>query len=122
MKNPKWKVVALVAIILVGCGLIARTMTTDDGLEISEYYFLVDVETGEVFRADKRIPLQSPNPNTGKTSLIRICKADDGSFFVSERDMALLGFLDKEVVVSVIDVKTGEIKTPLQRVVDYPRK
>lgn len=121
MKPKPWQIAVIVIGLLAAGWLFISTLAGGDDLDIPDYYYLIDVETGTVFKADKRVPLDSPNPDTGKKSLVRVGKAEDGTWFVSERDLALLNYVDKDVQVKAIDPKTGELKITPESPKSYPR-
>ncbi|MBX3386071.1 MAG: hypothetical protein KF768_05845 [Phycisphaeraceae bacterium] len=125
MKPKPWQTVLIAVGLLVGGGLIVYSLSGRDAVEIPDAYFLVDVETGQVFRASlssNRVPIPAEHPETGRVSLIGATKGDDGKFFVSRRDLIMLSNLDKSVTNSAVDASSGEIKLQPGRMIDYPRK
>lgn len=123
MKPKPWQTAVIAIGLLLGGGLIVYSLAGSDGLEIADAYYLVDVETGQVYRASlssNRVPIPAIHPETGRVSLIGASRKEDGTFYVSGRDLAMLSNLDKSVKNSAVDASTGEIAAS-GKPIDYPR-
>lgn len=112
MKVKGWQTAVIVLGLLVGGVSIAYTLAGPGEPSLAHRYFLIDVESGEIFEVDsKRYLLTIPavNPATQRISMVRVLKDEEGKWRVFERDRPLLDELDKGVKVQAVDAQTGEV-------------
>lgn len=126
MKVKPWQIAVIVIGLLVGVGSAMYQLLTSSGPKLSDSMLLIDVETGEVFRASTTgngIMLPARRPDTGKIALLRLRKDDEGKYYVTPRDLSLLQFLDKDVEVKAINADTGDVVNPPKDIKAYnPKK
>ncbi len=79
---------------------------------------LVDVTSGDLFTFDisgrRAVAYPELNPATGKAALLGVNKAEDGKWYISQRQLHLLEQI-KEAPAAVIDRKTGEVRISSER-------
>ena len=51
-------------------------------------------------------------PETGKIALLRVRSEDGGKYYVSDRDLGLLQYLDQGIEVKAIDAESGDVLAP----------
>lgn len=126
MNAKPWQIVVIVVGLLIGVAGIVYVARPADKVKIADTVHVVDVTTGEVFKADisGRRTVPTVNPETGKESLVR-CYFDkaDGKWKVGSRDMAIVRYLQSQnVAVEAVDLRTGEILADVKDVTPYRRK
>lgn len=126
MNAKPWQIVVIVVGLLIGVAGIVYVVRPAAKVKIADTVHVVDVTTGEVFKASiagrKTIP--TVNPETGQESLVR-CYFDeaDGKWKVGSRDMAIVRYLQSQnVAVEAVDLRTGEILADVTDVTPYRRK
>lgn len=117
-----WQIgVMVIAVIAVGAAAWYTFFANDPGRHLDKSVLLVDVETGQLWRAStKRRGLLLPeiSPETGRASLYSATKLEDGGYRVMDRRMDLLrgdveaGALD-EIIVD-LDSGRFEAKLPVR--------
>jgi hypothetical protein len=114
MKAKPWQIALIVIGLAVGIGSAAWFAFSGDEVKLDRRYFLVDVETGQIYEVDStkyRLVLPATNPETGKVSLIGIHQSEDGTWKVPSRDLASASQLDKGVQVKAVD-QDGNLVNP----------
>jgi hypothetical protein len=112
MKIKPWQVAVIVIGILVGVGSAVYQLITPSGPRLPDSMLLIDVESGQVYRANTRgrsVMLPARRPDTGKIALLRLRTDDEGKHYVSGRDLSLLQYLDQGVEVKAINPESGDV-------------
>jgi hypothetical protein len=125
MKAKPWQIALIVIGLAVGIGSAAWFSFGGDDVRLPTTHFLVDVESGEIFEFDSRkhqLVLPARHPETGRSTLIRLIKDDEGNWYVSERELGLLRIMDKDVKVQAIDPSTGNLTGQAPRPKTYRLK
>ncbi len=115
MKAKPWQIALIVIGLAVGLGSGAWFVLGGDEVKLERRYFLVDVETGDLFEVDSikyRLVLPARNPETGRVSLIGVHREDDGTWYVPKRDLDSIRQLDKGVEVKAINRESGDLIKP----------
>lgn len=123
MKIKPWQIIVIVVGLVAAIGVTVWNLTNSDELDIPNSYFVIDVESGQIYRVNRNrvmLSLPAPNPESGKLSLIGLAK-DDKGYYVTERDLATLRMLDSGVKNNAVDEKTGELKNQSQSFIDYKK-
>lgn len=124
MKAKPWQIALIVIGLAVGIGSAAWFALSGDEVRLERRYFLIDVETGQIYEVDSnkhRLVLPAQHPETGRVSLIGIHRDDDGTWYVPRRDLECIAQLDKDVQVKAVD-SNGELVEPPRAPVKYQRK
>lgn len=111
----KWQVPTVVVCFTVAIAVALYTFLSGDPLKPITDIYLIDVETGQGYVHDMRrasimIPARRPD-GSNKYALIRLDKREDGTFYVSPRDLEGLSAIDQGIENKFVDPNTGEIKT-----------
>lgn len=112
MKVKPWQIAVIVIGLLVGLGSAVYQLVAASGPELPDSMLLIDVETGQVYRASTHgngIMLPARRPDSQTIALLRLRKEDNGEFVVAPRDLGLLDYLSKDVQVKAIDAETGRV-------------
>ena len=125
MKARPWQIVVIAVGLVVGALGVLYVTLPSDKVKIADTVHVVDVTTGEVFRADisGRRTTPTVNPATGQESLVR-CYFDeaDGKWKVGQRDLSMVRYLQSQnIPIKAVDLQTGEILTEV-KVRTYRRK
>lgn len=114
MKVKPWQMAVIVVGLLVGIGSAVWVMIRPPEVRLASECYLLNVESGEVFVAEmsskKRLTFPARDPDTGKFTLIRLTKDENGQLYVDDRDLTLLNHLEKDVAVKAVDPRTGDLK------------
>lgn len=89
-KPKKWQIAVLAAGALALAVSLFLYFTREDKLDLPNRVYLADVSTGEVFEAStKDRPAITPevHPTTGKLTLVRVRKDEQGKWKVNQTDM-----------------------------------
>jgi hypothetical protein len=122
MNVKPWQIIVIVLGLLIGVGSVVYMLATTDGPRVKTIMYLVDVETGELYRADLEklaVALPGQHPISHRTCLVRIIKDDSGKWVVGKRDRGLFAQLDKDVQNKAVDPETGELLMPAKTPVEY---
>jgi hypothetical protein len=122
MKVKPWQIALIVIGMLVGVGSAVYTLLGSGGPELANSILLVDVETGQLYRADvhnKAVMLPARRPGDGKVALLRVRKDESGKYYVGERDLRLIEHLDKGVEVKAVMTDSGDVPQPSKDVKKY---
>lgn len=112
MRIKPWQIAVIVIGLLVGLGSAVYQIVAASGPDLPDSMLLIDVETGQVYRASTHgngIMLPARRPDTGKIALIRLRTGENGEYEVAPRDLGLLDYLDKDVQVKAIDAESGKV-------------
>jgi hypothetical protein len=112
MKIKPWQLAVIVLGLVVGIGAFVYMYATTEEINIARVMYLVDVENGDLYKVnlDGYIPVvPARHPDTGKIQLVRVQKDDSGGWFMTQRDMVMLGALDKDVKNTVVDPESGKL-------------
>jgi hypothetical protein len=112
MKVKPWQIAVIVIGLLVGLGSVVYQLLAPSGPDLPDSMLLIDVETGQLYRADisgKGVMLPARRPETGKIALLRVRSEDGGKYYVADRDLGLLQYLDQGIEVKAIDVESGDV-------------
>jgi hypothetical protein len=115
MKAKPWQIALIVIGLAVGLGSVVWFAMSGDTVGLDRRYFLVDVESGDIFEVDSskyRLVLPARHPETGRVSLVGVSQDDDGTWFVSRRDLDTIKQLDREVQVKAVDTSSGDLVNP----------
>ena len=124
MKSKPWQIMVIVLGLVIAGGVTAWNLIGSEDGEIPDSYYLIDVESGQIYRVNRqrvRLAIPAPNPETGRIALIGLSK-DDKGFYVSDRDLGTIKVLDEGVKNNAVDAQTGELKDPSKPIVDYKKK
>lgn len=120
MKIKSWQIGVIVVGLLVGVGSIAYTLTTGGGATIADHYFLVDVETGDLYKVNtKKYALYMPalRPGSDRRTLVPVQQQDGvwhvGSNWLNPADMP------EDVEFKAVDRNTGEVSSGAKAPVWY---
>jgi len=122
MKVKPWQIAVIVLGLAIGLGSVIYSAASTDASPVKSIEYLVDVETGDLYRADLRmraVLLPARHPETHRICLVRIRQDDGGKWSVSKRDRSLLSMLDKDVVNKAVDQETGDLLMPAKAPVEY---
>ncbi len=126
MKIKLWQIVVIVIGLLAGGVSLAITAMKSDDMKVNSILFLVDVESGDLYRVNLEklaVTLPAFHPKTKRLTLVRINKNDKGAWVVGGRDLSLLAQLDKAAEIKAINPETGELigaaKSPVEYVPTY---
>lgn len=92
-KPKTWQIAVLAAGALALSISLFFYFTREDKLDLPNRVFLADVSTGDVFEVstkDRPAIVPEVNPNTGKATLVRVKKDDQGKWRVNRTDMSAL--------------------------------
>jgi len=117
------KLVASLAILAVGGGLVAWHFFGGDRLDKAEYRYLVDITTGETYRVKmstiNMLIIPARHPETREPVLFPVERDDDGRWRVGDR---YLGDLDRsEYGTELHPVAGGRPIGPLDEEDDFVR-
>ncbi len=115
MKAKPWQIALIVIGLAVGLGSAAWFAFSGDDVQLDRRYFLIDVESGDIFEVDStkyRLVLPARHPETGRISLIGVHRGDNGVWFVPPRDLGSIKQLDKGVEVKAINKDSGDLINP----------
>jgi hypothetical protein len=125
MKAKPWQIAVIVIGLLVAAGFMTWSFVGSDSGDVPRYYFLVDVESGQIYRVDRNkysgMLIPAINPETGKRSLIGLAK-DDKGFYVTPRDVESIKGLEKDIKNNVVDAATGELKAEAKQPIEFRQK
>lgn len=124
MKAKPWQIGLIVVGLVVGAGSAAWFFFGGDQVRLDRQYYLIDVETGQIFEVDStryRLVLPAQHPETGKVSLIGVHKDETGRWYVPRRDLGSVSQLDKGVEVKAVD-RDGELVNPPGAPVRYEKR
>jgi dipeptidyl aminopeptidase/acylaminoacyl peptidase len=113
MKSKPWQMVVIALGLLVGGGSLAYNLVNSGEVQTADAVFLVDVETGKLYRfstgGGTGIMFPARRPDTKQIALVRVIKGEDGAWRVSDRDLSQLDHLDEGVKVAAVDPSTGKL-------------
>lgn len=115
MKAKPWQIALIVIGLAVGLGSAAWFAFSGDDVKLDRRYYLVDVETGDIYEVDStkhRLVLPAMHPETGRVCLIGIHRLEDGTWEVPGRDLSSISQLEKGVQVKAVDRETGRLVNP----------
>jgi hypothetical protein len=107
MKAKPWQIVVIVAALVIAAVSVALTLRRNDQPKLSEDVMLVDVTTGQLWKA-ARVGIPATNPETGKQSLVSVYQDQNGRWMTSNREVAVVTTLG--VQPTAVDTSTGEVK------------
>lgn len=118
-KPKTWQIAVLAAGAIALAVSIFLYFTREDAIDLPKRVYLADVTTGDVFEVStKERPAITPevNPSTGKATLVRVRKDDQGKWKVNRTDMqALEEGVDRSAVKGEeLVFKSGPAKMVLQ--------
>ncbi len=125
MTAKPWQIALIAVGLVVGIASVVYNAVASGGPNLRHQYFLIDVQSGQVYEVDARrtrLILPATNPETGKISLVGIEKDEKGQWIVNPKDRAALAQLDQGVVNSVVDAETGTLKSPAKAPITYVEK
>ncbi|MFN7022409.1 MAG: hypothetical protein ACK4WH_13925 [Phycisphaerales bacterium] len=115
MKAKPWQVALIAVSLLAAAASTIYTLMTGDPVRPVTHVFLIDVESGKIYKADIRksltIPARRPDGNRER-ALLRLDVDDSGRYYVNRRDRDSIGALDPEVEVKAINPSSGELLNP----------
>lgn len=114
MKAKPWQIALIVIGLAVGLGSVVWFAASGDTVRLSQQYYLIDVESGELFDVDSskyKLMLPARHPDTGRITLVGVSKDEDGSWYVPRRQLGLLRQLEAGVEVKAIDSDSGELRS-----------
>lgn len=115
MKVKGWQIVVIVLGLLVGGVLVGYSVFGAGDGDLADSMYLVDVETGSLYQysitSGRSLILPARRMDTKQIALVRITREADGSWVVSQRDLASLGGLDQGISTKAIDVESGRLLT-----------
>ncbi len=115
-----WQIAAIVLGLLGGAALITLNALSGEKPVLVNELFLVDVETGQVFRsAEDTTLIPATNPATGKSTLYPVAKVE-GSWVISSRYIEDIRRGQKDI--KTFDPSTGKVTTPSPEVTDLPSR
>lgn len=112
MQAKPWQIALIVIGLLVGIGSAAWFVLGGDGVTLEHRYYLIDVDSGEIFEVNSKkykLMLPARHPDTNKIALVGVSQGEDGVWFVPERQLGMLKQLDKDVQVKAVDPDSGEL-------------
>lgn len=115
MNAKPWQIALIVIGLAVGIGSGLWFAFAGDAVSLERRYFLIDVETGDIYEVDSskyRLVLPAMHPETGRVCLVGVHKDENGTWEVPPRDLSSIGQLEKGVQVKAVDPKTGELVNP----------
>lgn len=115
MKAKPWQIALIVVGLLVGVGSAAWFVLGGDRVTLEHRYYLIDVESGEIFEVNaKKYKLMLParHPDTNKIALVGVSQGEGGVWFVPERQLGMLKQLDKTVQIKALNPDSGELIGP----------
>ena len=115
MKAKPWQIALIVIGLAVGIGSAAWFAFSGDEVQLDRRYFLIDVETGDIYEVDStkyRLVLPARHPESGRICLIGVHKEETGEWYVPPRDLDSIKQLDKDVQVKAVDKKSGDLINP----------
>ncbi len=93
-EKPKtWQIAVLAAGAIALAISLFMYFTREDRLDLPQRVYLADVSTGEVYEVstkDRPAIVPEVNPNTGKLTLVRVRKDEQGKWRVNRTDMSAL--------------------------------
>lgn len=122
MRIKPWQIAVIVIGLLVGLGSAVYQLVAPSGPQLPDSMLLIDVETGQIYRASTHgngIMLPARRPDTGKIALLRLRTEDNGQYVVSPRDLGLLDSLDQGVEIKAIDAESGKVLHPSKDIKTY---
>lgn len=122
MKVKPWQIALIVIGLLVGAGSTIYTLLGSGGPQLADSVLLIDVETGQLYRASTRskaIMLPARRPSDGKIALLRVRVDDQGKYYVTDRDLRLIDALDKGIEVKAVATDSGDIAEPSKEIKTY---
>ena len=125
MKAKPWQIALIVIGLAVGLVSAAWFVLGGDEVQLDRRYFLIDVETGDIYDVDSkkyRLVLPAMHPESGRVVLVGVQKDDTGVWFVPPRDLESVRQLDKSVQVKAIDPATGGVVNPAGKPKRYATK
>lgn len=115
-----WQIAAIVIGLLGGVALITLNALSGEKPSLTQELFLVDVETGQIFRSVEDTTLiPATHPATGRSTLYPVAKVD-GTWVISSRYIEDIRRTQKDI--TTFDPSTGKITTPSPDVADLPSK
>jgi hypothetical protein len=124
MKVKGWQIAVIVIGFVVAIASITYSLSGPGEPQLPHRYYLIDVETGDIFDVDSKkylLAIPATNPATQKVSMLRVRKDEDGTWRVFERDLALFSALDKSVKVNAVDRDSGEVLGTVKDPVPFKR-
>jgi len=112
MKAKPWQIALIVIGLAVGLVSAAWFVLGGDEVQLDRRYFLIDVETGDIYDVDSkkyRLVLPAMHPESGRVVLVGVQKDATGVWFVPPRDRASIAQLGKDVQVKAVDKETGTL-------------
>ncbi len=118
-KPKAWQIVVLAVGAIALAASLFMYFTREDKLDLPNRVFLADVSTGEVFEASTKVrPAITPeaNPTTGKLTLVRVRKDEQGKWKLNQTDMRNLeeGIDRSAVNGEELVFKSGPVKLELK--------
>ncbi len=122
MAAKPWQIAVIAGGLLLGGGLLVwQTMgTTAEDAHMTKTVMLVDVTSGQIYKADTRkggVLFPARSPETGKRALLPVHKDDSGKWVVSPRYLDILQQVEAEN--KVVDAKTGDLQQASSDVREY---
>jgi hypothetical protein len=118
-KAKPWQIALIVVAMVVACVSMFMTFSKSKKVDLSHQLTMVDVATGDLytFNTKKRaVGIPEYSPDTGKATLLPVTKKDDGKWYINQRYIDSIDYMDD--VVAVVDRDTGLVKVTS----DKPRK
>ncbi len=125
MNAKPWQIALIVIGLVVGVGSGAWFVFGGDEVRLERRYFLIDVESGDIFEVDStkyRLVLPAIHPDTGRTTLVGVSQDESGGWYVSPRDLGSIRELGQGVEVKAVDLDSGELVNPAGKPRRYVKK
>jgi hypothetical protein len=122
MKAKPWQIALIVIGLLVGVGSVTYTLLNSGEPALADSILLVDVETGQLYRANvkiRAIVLPARRAEDGKLALLRVRTDETGKYYISDRDLKLLDSLDSTIQIKAVHGDTGDVPEPSKEIKKY---
>jgi hypothetical protein len=111
-----WQIVLIVAALVLAVVSLMYFFAGRGSVRTSGEVTLVDVTTGELWKASIRargIGIPATNPDTGKSTLVMVSQDGDGRWIVSARDIGAIR--SAGIDPKAVDPGTGEVTVSGER-------
>jgi hypothetical protein len=107
-----WQIVVIAAAVVAVGVMLFYTLRSGDSIPHASDVLMVDVTTGDLYRVSlsSRKVLGTPerNPDSGKLTLFKVNKSEDGRWTVLRRDLGALSLVEGDP--KALDRQSGEVK------------